>query len=179
MRPVVLYSLLSLDGVAESPDRYVLDWDDDLDAHLADVIAAQDTVLLGRRMYEEWADHWPASDLEPFAPFINGVDKYVFTSSSLDRDWAHTTATSEPAVDVVARLRSEGGGTIGVHGSIRLAQSLLRAGQVDELRLVIAPVTAGTGRRLFHDDGETRRWDLAESTTSPSGALLLHYRHRP
>jgi dihydrofolate reductase len=58
-----------------------------------------------------------------------------------------------------------------------LAQLLLRAGLVDELRLVIAPATIGSGRRLFeHDD--LRRWDLVTSEASPSGELLLHYRRR-
>ena len=53
MRPVVLYTLLSLDGVAESPDQFVFDWDDRLDGNLADVIAEQDAVLLGHQMYDE------------------------------------------------------------------------------------------------------------------------------
>ena len=66
---------------------------------------------------------------------------------------------------------------IGIHGSIRLAQSLLSAGLVDELRLVIAPATVGSGRRLFESD-ELRRWDLITSEGSPSGELLLHYRRR-
>ncbi len=80
MRSVVLYTLLSLDGVATSPDDFILDWDDRLDANLAEVIAEQDAVLLGRGMYEEWAAYWPTSDIEPFATFINGVQKYVVGS---------------------------------------------------------------------------------------------------
>lgn len=72
MRKVVAYELLSLDGVAEKPDRFFA-WDDAMDANLDAVIAAQDSVILGRRTYEEWAEYWPGSDIEPFATFINGV----------------------------------------------------------------------------------------------------------
>jgi dihydrofolate reductase len=59
MRKVVLYELLSLDGVAESPQEFILDWDEAMDENLARVISTQDTVLLGRRMYNEWSLYWP------------------------------------------------------------------------------------------------------------------------
>ena len=73
MRKVVAYELLSLDGVAEQPDEFVTEFDDVMRENLARVIAAQDTVLLGRRTYDDWAAFWPTSDIEPFASFINGV----------------------------------------------------------------------------------------------------------
>ena len=81
VRKVVAYELLSLDGVAEKPDGFFADWDDAMEANLGAVIAAQDSVILGRRSYEEWAEFWPGSDIEPFATFINGVAKYVATST--------------------------------------------------------------------------------------------------
>ena len=56
MRKIVAYELLSLDGVAEHPDRFFTDWDKEMDANLADVIGAQDAVVLGRRSYDEWAE---------------------------------------------------------------------------------------------------------------------------
>lgn len=177
MRPVVLYTLLSLDGEAESPDRYVLDWDDDLDAHLAQVIGEQDAVLLGRQMYDEWSIHWPSSDMEPFASFINGVPKYAFSSAELPRDWTNTTWVSEAAETFVAGLKQTPGGAVGIHGSLTLARSLLRAGLVDELRLVVTPVTTGVGRRLF-DGTELQRWRLVTSEATSSGTLLLHYARR-
>ena len=85
MRKVVLYELLSLDGVAEHPDKFFLEWDEAMDANLAAVIATQDAVILGRRSYDEWSEYWPDSEIEPFATFINGVDKYVASSSPLGR----------------------------------------------------------------------------------------------
>ena len=80
---IVVYELLSLDGVAEAPDGFIADWDDAMDANLAAVIATQDAVILGRRSYDEWAQFWPASEIEPFATFINGVAKHVATSTPL------------------------------------------------------------------------------------------------
>jgi len=82
-RKVVAYELLSLDGVAEHPDEFFVDWDDEMEANLSAVIATQDAVILGRRSYDEWAGYWPGSNIEPFATFINGVAKHVATSSRI------------------------------------------------------------------------------------------------
>ena len=105
MRKIVVYELLSLDGVAEGPDDFITDWDDAMDANLAAVIATQDAVILGRRSYDEWAKFWPGSEIEPFATFINGVSKYVATSTPLDRDWANATALDGGLVESVRDLR--------------------------------------------------------------------------
>ena len=77
-----------------------------MDANLAAVIATQDAVILGRRSYDEWAQFWPASEIEPFATFINGVAKYVATSTPLDRDWADATAIDGDLVEFVRDLKS-------------------------------------------------------------------------
>ena len=178
MRAVVVYALISLDGVAEAPDGFVADWDDRMDANLAAVIGRQDAVILGRRSYDEWASYWPASDVEPFATFINGVTKYVATSTPLDQDWPHATAVSGELTDVVRGLKRQSGREIGVHASISVAQSLLTAGLVDELRLVIAPQVAGSGRRLL-DGVPAARLECVETETSPTGSLLVRYRVTP
>ena len=82
VRKVVAYELLSLDGVAEQPDEFITDFDDVMQENLARVIAGQDAVLLGRRTYDDWAEFWPTSAIEPFASFINRVDKFVVTSTT-------------------------------------------------------------------------------------------------
>jgi len=175
VRKVVVYELLSLDGVAEKPDGFFADWDDAMEANLGAVIAAQDSVILGRRSYEEWAGYWPGSDIEPFATFINGVAKYVATSTPLDRSWAGSTVIDGGLVEFVQDLKNRAGGDIGVHASISVARALLAAGVVDELRLVIAPTIAGPGRRLL-DGVPSIRLESMQSSTSPSGSLLVHYR---
>ncbi|MGI5239410.1 dihydrofolate reductase family protein [Dactylosporangium sp. CA-139066] len=175
MRKIVVYELLSLDGVAEDPDGFVADWDDAMDANLAAVIATQDAVILGRRSYTEWARFWPTSEIQPFATFINGVTKYVATSTPLDQNWANATALDGGLVDFVRDLKQQPGGDVGVHASISVAQALLAADVVDELRLVVAPRIAGQGRRLL-EGLPSIRLEPVGSETSPTGSLLLHYR---
>ena len=175
MRKVVVYELLSLDGVAEAPDAFITDWDDAMDANLAAVIAAQDAVILGRRSYGEWAKFWPDSNIQPFAAFINGVAKFVATSAPLEREWANATVVDGGLVEFVRDLKGRPGGDIGVHASISVAQALLTADVVDELRLVIAPRIAGSGRRLL-DGLPSIKLETIRSATSPSGHLLVDYR---
>jgi dihydrofolate reductase len=175
MRKIVVYELLSLDGVAENPDSFFADWDEAMDANLAAVIATQDAVILGRRSYAEWARFWPDSEMQPFAKFINGVRKHVATSTPLDRDWANATMIDGGLVDFARELRARPGGDIGVHASISVAQALLAAGVVDELRLVIAPRIAGRGRRLL-DGLPSIELKPIRSELSPAGYLLADYR---
>ena len=174
MRKVVLYTLLSADGVAESPDRFFLAFDEVMDANLGRVIGSQDTVLLGRRTYDEWATYWPTSEIQPFADFINAVRKVVFTSTPPAVGWANASVADGGVDEVVRDLKAQPGGDIGVHGSIALAQSLLAAGLVDELRLVVAPVLAGAGRRLFQE-GDLRHLALRQVQGTPSGGLIVDY----
>ena len=177
MRKIVVYELLSLDGVAEEPDSFFTAWDDTMDANLAAVIATQDAVILGRRSYDEWSRFWPSSQIEPFATFINGVTKYVATSTPLDQDWASATVVDGGLVEFVRDLKQQGGGDVGVHASISIAQALLAAGVVDELRLVIAPSIAGRGRRLL-DGLPSIQLESIRGEVSPTGSLLVGYRVR-
>ena len=174
MRKVVAYTLVSVDGVAEAPETFLFTFDEAMEANLADVIAAQDTVLLGRRMYDEWATYWPRSEDQPFADFINTVQKYVATATPLTTQWTNAERIEGPVADFVRTLKSGDGGDIGVHGSISLTRSLLAAGLVDEVRLLVAPRVVGSGRRLFEDD-LTLDLELVRSAGTPSGGLLLHY----
>lgn len=176
MRRVVAYMLMSLDGVAQDPETFVLEWDEALDANLADVISTQTAVLLGRGMYDEWARFWPASDMQPFAAFINEVPKHVVTSSPLAEPWTNASRVDGAPREALEAMRSDGEGDIGVHGSLTLTRSLLAADLVDDLRLVVAPRVAGAGRRLFPEAMDARRFGLVSSAATPTGALLLHYR---
>jgi dihydrofolate reductase len=176
VRKVVVYEFISLDGVAEDVAGLFTEWDDDeVDAAGAAVIATQDAVILGRRSYDEWAPFWPGSTIEPFASFINAVPKYVATSTPLRHEWANASAIEGGLVDFVGDLKSRSGGDIGVHASISVAQALLTAGVVDELRLVIAPAIAGAGRKLL-DGLPPIHLTSIRSVISPTGFLILHYR---
>jgi dihydrofolate reductase len=186
MRKVVLYTLTSLDGAVDHPDRYFPSPErtpggpPEFDPVMVDIetrtIGTQDAVLLGRRMYDEWSRYWPTSDEQPFADFINGVKKYVVTSTPLTGGWGNAEAVAGPVTDLVRDLKAHPGGDIGVHGSIELAQSLLDEGLVDELQLAVGPVLDPRGRRLFERLREPRRLELLGATTTPNGTVWLSYR---
>ncbi|GAA4410525.1 dihydrofolate reductase family protein [Fodinibacter luteus] len=175
MRDVVLYTLVSLDGVAEEPGDWMFEADEDVFTNLAEVIRTQDDILLGRGTYDYWVDYWPTSDVQPFADFINRTLKHVFSSSTPTSPWAQTRIVDDALVPYVARLKGSNGGDIGIHGSIRLAQSLLADDLIDRLELVIVPTLAGHGRRLFTDAIDLRRLDLTKATQSATGCVFLGY----
>ena len=174
VRKVVVYTLVSVDGVAQDPETFLFHFDETIEANLAEVIGTQDIVLLGRRMYDEWSNYWPKSDDQPFADFINNVHKYVATASPLTNEWSRAEPVQGPVDHFVRELKAGKGGDIGVHGSISLAQYLLAQGLVDELRLLVAPHVVGSGRRLFEDD-VAYSLELVRSNVSSSGSLLIHY----
>ena len=174
MRKVVVGMLLSLDGVAEAPNTF-FGWDDAVDASIPRLIATQDSVILGRRTFDEWVGFWPGSDVEPFASFINGATKHVATSTPLDPEWANATVIDGELVEFVRDLKQQPGGDIGVHGSISVAQALLAADLVDELRLAIGPMIAGGGRRLL-DAMPSMQLESIRSEISATGYLLVDYR---
>ncbi|MGH2849527.1 MAG: dihydrofolate reductase family protein, partial [Solirubrobacteraceae bacterium] len=131
-------------------------------------------VLLGRRTYDEWAGFWPGSAIEPFASFINGIQKFVVTSTPLEQEWARTAVVKGGLADFVTELKQQPGGDIGIHGSISVTQSPLEASLVDEPRLGIAPAVQLHGRKLF-DRASASRLSLVRSITSPGGYLLVDY----
>src|SRR4029077_13200125 len=91
----------------------------------------------------------PKSEIQPFSSFINTVAKYVATSTPLDAGWTNASAIDGGLIDFVGNLKGQPGGDIGVHGSISVAQTLLAAGVVDELMLVIAQRIPRVGRQLI------------------------------
>ena len=178
MRDVVLLQWLSLDGVAEEPSDWFFDDGPELFELIAQVIAPQTDVLLGRGTYDYWVDYWPTSDVEPFASFINATRKHVASSSDLTGHWENTVRMTSPVADYVRQLKQQSDGDIGIHGSTELARSLIAARLVDELRLVLPPTIAGRGKRLFSADSDMdlQQFDLVEIQKTPKGTLFLHYR---
>jgi dihydrofolate reductase len=184
---LVLYTLVSLDGATEDPHRYFPEtvdthgapvFDDDLARHETAMIGRQGAVLLGRRTYDEWSRYWPTSDEQPFADFINAVPKYVLTSTPLSGGWANARQVSGPLAGVVAAVKAETDGDVGVHASITLAKALLAAGLVDELCLAVGRVLDPVGPRLFDELPDRVELRLVEAAPTSSGSLWLRYRLR-
>jgi dihydrofolate reductase len=177
MRKVFAGLFSSVDGVVQAPNEWQPAFDEEMGAALARMLEDQDAVLLGRVTYTEWADYWPTSHDEPFASWINGMHKYVASSTLDSVGWSNSTLIMGPLADFVAGLREQPGGSIGVGGSPSLVRSLLAAGLLDELTLMISPVVAGGGRnRLFADDAALTRLELVSAQPTSSGAVIVSYR---
>ncbi len=179
MRNVVAGLFISLDGVTQSPDQWQFDhFDDDMLAAMGAHIAAEDTILLGRVTYQEWASYWPTSTDEPYASHINTTPKYV-VSTTLDTvgwgQWDNATLIKGNLADEIARLKQQPGKHIGVAGSPTLVESLLHNDLLDELTLMIHPVVVGSGKRLFTDGGTLKRLQLVDSKTTRTGVVIVTY----
>lgn len=172
---------MSVDGVVESPHLWQFDsFDDELGAGMEQMIQTARTVLLGRTTYQEWSGYWPnASVDEDFAVFINGVEKLVASRTLTgELDWHNARLLDGELEERVGRLRESEGGDIAVCGSISLVRRLLFAGLLDSLTLMVHPVVAGRGRRLFEAGDPTTRLTLEASTTTSKGNAILSYSRR-
>lgn len=176
MRKLASFLFMSLDGVVEAPHGFSRsEVFEDFSPLIAKAIDGQDAVLLGRKTYDEWAQFWPDSRIEPFATFINSVPKHVVSQSSATLAWLGSTALGGNLIEEVSALKKTAGRDIGVHGSISLVQSLLKAGLIDEMQFVVVPVVAGRGRRLLSHDGEPIQLSLAASHSTPTGLQYLTF----
>jgi dihydrofolate reductase len=182
MRKVIAGLFISLDGVTESPDQWQFDhFDEDMMAALGAHIAAEDTILLGRVTYQEWAPYWPTSTDEPYASHINNTPKFV-VSTTLDKvEWGqrdNITLIKGNLAEEIAKLKQQPGKNIGVSGSPTLVQSLLQSNLLDELYLMVHPVVVGKGKRLFKEGSELKRLKLVDNKTTRTGVAILTYRPR-
>ncbi|WP_407344464.1 dihydrofolate reductase family protein [Pengzhenrongella phosphoraccumulans] len=178
MRTVTAHLFHSVDGVVESPNLWQFDqFDDELGQAMGAAIARVGTVLLGRVSYEEWASYWPnAGDDDPFAAFINPIEKLV-ASRTLTGDlaWRNARLLKGDLLTEVAAMRNDDGGDIAVNGSISVVRQLIFAGLLDALTLTTHPVVAGTGRRLFETGDPQTRLTLLDSSTTSKGNTITVY----
>lgn len=176
MRKVASGLYITLDGVTESPDQWQFDnVDEDIGAAMGEGLESVDTMLLGRVTYEEWASYWPFSNDEPYASFINNTPKVVVSRTLNDVSWSDYDTVSLLEGDLtegVNSLKAQPGKTISILGSPTLVRWLLENDLLDELTLMVFPVVAGRGKRLFDGEGELRRLELATSKTTRTGVVV-------
>ncbi|GAA4416046.1 dihydrofolate reductase family protein [Georgenia halophila] len=176
MRKIVAWLFVSLDGVVEAPEQWVL-FNDEMGKIVDEQTARADTLLLGRRTYEVFAGSWPERDStdDPNAAWMNGTRKLV-ASTSLDRvDWQNSELLTGDVAETLAEIKQEPGKDILVNGSATLVRSLMKAGVLDELGLFIHPLVLGSGARLFEPSGERISSRLLESRTLDTGVLYSRY----
>ena len=178
MRKIVAGMFISLDGVVEAPDQWHFPYfNEEMGASVGEAIGATDSLLLGRRNYEEWAAFWPNQDpsSDPFVSIMNDMPKYVASTTLTAVDWQNSTLLEGDLADAVNELKAQPGKSIGMSGSATLVRSLLEQGLVDELRLLVHPLVVGRGAKLFPDGSPPVSLELADSKTFSTGVLDLTY----
>ncbi len=177
MRKIVAGLFISLDGVIEAPEKWHFPYfNDEMTEAVSSQMAAADTMLLGRRTYEEFAAYWAdkGSDVE-LADHINQSPKLVASTTLESVDWQNSTLIRGDVAEELRRIKQGPGKDIGITGSATLVRSLLRDGLIDELRLLVHPIVVGHGKRLFEGDGARVPLKLVESRTFSTGVLYLTY----
>lgn len=176
MRKIKANLFVSLDGVVEAPEKWTFPYfNEEVGAAVGEGFATSDALLLGRVNYEEWAAVWPTRE-GPLADTINGIRKYVVTTT-LDRaDWANSSIITGDVAAGIARLKEQPGRDIAMSGSASLVEWLLDAGLLDELRLLVYPIVLGAGRRLFGTGRPQQALDLLAARTYRTGVVDLTYR---
>jgi dihydrofolate reductase len=186
---LTLTQFVTLDGVYQgpgSPDEDTTDgftrggWmvphmDQSFLAQAAAWLERAGALLFGRRTYEAFALAWPqiTDPDDPFAERMNSLPKYVASHTLAETTWTPATILAGEVVAQVAELKAQPGDELQLHGSARLAQSLLAAGLVDEIRLVITPTVLGQGRHLFPDDGPALGMQVRDHSVTPGGLTVL------
>jgi dihydrofolate reductase len=190
MRKITVAEFVSLDGVMQAPGGAEEDtdggfthggwtmpyWHDDMGATLFEEINQADTLLLGRKTWQEHAEAFePAPADDPFAGVLNNLQKYVVSTTLKSADaWRNSTIISENVVEEVRKLKARPGKDIYVDGSSVLVHTLAQADLVDEYHLLVFPLVLGSGKRVFPDDFYSPL-KLIETKSFPSGVILLRY----
>jgi dihydrofolate reductase len=190
---IVISEFISLDGVVQAPGGRDEDQDggfrhggwsmrffdpEVMGPAIDEMSARTDALLQGRRTWQVMAGAWPNRAGDPFADWMNSVQKYVVsgTLSEADLTWKPTTIIpGADLVEEVSALRDQPGGDINVMGSASVARALLAADLVDELALMIEPIVLGGGKGIFPDDGEARNFELTSATTAGTGVQVCRY----
>jgi len=177
MRKLTASFFISLDGVIDAPQNWHFPYmDQQMMQVVGATVAASDTILLGRRTFEEWASYWPDQAADGgMADFINETPKYVVSRTLESVGWRNSTVIRDDALAAIEGLKNDAGREISVTGSGTLVRSLLVAELVDELRLMVHPVVVGRGKHLFEDGQELRGLALASCEQFASGVLNLTY----
>jgi dihydrofolate reductase len=191
---VVASEFISLDGVVQAPGgpdedtsggfrhggwsaRY---FDPEVMGSIVSSFAERGEALLqGRRTYQVSSAAWPERSGDTFADWINSTQKYVVSDTLSEADvtsWKPTTIIrGADLLEEVSELRGKPGGDVYIYGSLSLVRTLLAAELLDELVLMIEPITLGGGKTLFPTDSEARTFELISATTAKTGVQVCRY----
>ncbi|MFF5198818.1 dihydrofolate reductase family protein [Micromonospora sp. SD19] len=182
MAKVISTLFISADGVAEiDPDWHFPYFDENMGRAVTEDYDTADVLLIGRETYDSFAGAWPGreaagGDDAPFAKQLGDMRKVVVSRQSLEFSWRNSELINGDLLDAVSALKADAGVRgILIPGSISVVQQLLAAGLVDELRLLVHPVAARKGRRLFDEGEAAYHLRLVASEAFPTGVLRVIY----
>ncbi|MEO8561817.1 MAG: dihydrofolate reductase family protein [bacterium] len=189
MRKLIVSEFVSLDGVIQAPGGKDEDrdggfehggwtipfWHDDIGASFGALMQDTDAFLLGRRTYVTHAEAFepmPAGDF--FGDMMNAPAKYVVSRTLTEPKWRHTTIIRDDVIGSVRALKAQPGKNILTDGSSQLVHALIEHDLVDELHLLLYPITLGSGKKLL-PAGVHAPFTLMSAKPYPTGVVGLHY----
>ncbi|MDE2016042.1 MAG: dihydrofolate reductase family protein [Patescibacteria group bacterium] len=181
MRKLILWNVVTLDGCFEGEQPWDLSfhnlvWGPELEKLSMEQLQEADMLVFGENTYKGMAAHWPNAEKDDakVAPTMNKIAKIVCSPTLEKAEWNNTTIVRD-AVKELAKLKQEGDRPMYIFGSADLSQSLMNAGLLDEVRLCVAPIVLGKGRRLFTDKNTKKNLALLEAKPLSNGGVLLRY----
>lgn len=184
MRKLIVISMVTLDGVMQGPGApeedtsegfkyggWLAPYDDEVGGELMQRLMSPSDLLLGRKTFDIWESYWPRH--EQYWPGINEVTKYVLSASRKNSDWMNSVFLSSLAD--IEDLKNSNGSDIRVWGSSKLVQLLFKNDLVDELWLIIHPLTLGHGKKLFDSSAIPAAFTLKESAVTAKGVIIANY----
>ncbi len=190
MRKIIIQEFISLDGVMQAPggpdeDRssefkyggwtapYFFEADEEANEFMQKNMDPTD-LLLGKKTYEIFAAYWP--EHADMWPGINDVTKYVVSNSLMDLTWKNSELITGDVVARIRELKVGKGSILKVIGSGDFAQTLFKHDLIDELWLMIFPITLGTGKHLFGEGAIPAAFTLTESLVTSNGVIFANYK---
>jgi dihydrofolate reductase len=182
MARVISTLFISADGVAEiDPDWHFPYFDENMGRAVSEDYDTSDVLLIGRETYDSFAGAWPDREAAgeedaPFAKQLGDTRKIVVSRQPLEFSWRNSELLEGDLVGAVTGLKADPGiRGILIPGSISVVQQLLAAGLVDELRLLVHPVAARTGRRLFEEGDAPYHLQVTKTEVFPTGVIRVIY----
>ncbi|MDN5847373.1 MAG: dihydrofolate reductase family protein [Candidatus Nitrosocosmicus sp.] len=183
MRKLRLQVQISVDGCIAGPNNEMdwTVWDDKYIKYVNDIAESVDTIIMGRKMVDEFISHWSSrmnkSDdpWNAFAKKMIEIPKVVFTKTINKSRWINTDIATGDLKDEITKLKNQNGGDIIVYGGVSFDSSLIKEKLIDEFYLFVNPIAIGNGKPIFKDLEEIQRFTLIESIRFDCGLVLLHY----
>jgi dihydrofolate reductase len=194
MRSITVTTWVTLDGVVQGPGRADEDtrggfthggwgrrYDDEvMSREMAKAMAKPGDMLFGRRTWQDFITAWGRmTDGNPVTTRMNAATKYVVSRTLEDADaWQNSILLRGDAVELVARLKAQSDGDLGIIGSASLVRSLHAAALIDRYTLLICPLTLGSGTRLFEGSAPLAEFELTGSVATTKGVIIAQYARR-